>query len=93
MREGASHTTETVYISVPPKADDTGSYRWRAEGKLGQKGRCRRENVVARETERKRGRNSKTDREKERERGKRKGEGEIWAGGRKTTVGAKKLFA
>lgn len=30
---------------------------------------------------------------RERERGKRKGEGEIWAGGRKTTVGAKKLFA
>lgn len=34
-----------------------------------------------------------TGRKRDRERGKRKGEGEIWAGGRKTTVGAKKLFA
>lgn len=39
------------------------------------------------------GREAETAKQTGRERGKRKGEGEIWAGGRKTTVGAKKLFA
>lgn len=59
-------------------------------GEFGQKGRRRRESAVAGRN----GRNGAVDRQQNRQRRRGAGRGgEIWAGGRKTIVGAKKLLA